>query len=181
MTKLLFYALLSSLSLLLSGCNSSKSHSDLTNYIAETKRRPSGQIEPLPIFKPHETFTYSAMRLRSPFEPPVVIQIQARSVGNQSHVKPDLNRPKEVLESFNFNDLSMVGSIEKAGVLWALIDAEGEIHRVSHGGYMGKNHGQIIALSDVKIDVVEIVADGAGGWLERPRTIELNKPIQTNN
>ena len=74
----------------------------------------------------------------------------------------------------------MVGSVEKAGVLWALIDADGGIYRVRRGSYMGKNHGQIVALSDVKVDVVEIVADNAGGWIERPRTIELNKPSQTD-
>ncbi len=181
MHKFIFYTLLASLPFVFSGCSPSKSHSDLVDYIAETKRRPSGQIEPLPVFKPYETFTYSAMRVRSPFEPPVAVQVQTRNIGNQSPVKPDLNRPKEVLENFNFNDLEMVGSIEKAGVLWALIDAEGKIHRVRNGSYMGKNFGQIVALSDVKVDVIEVVPDGAGGWLERPRTIELNKPDQINN
>ena len=181
MNKVLFYTLLASLTLIFSGCSPSTSHSDLEDYIAETKRRPSGQIEPLPVFKPYETFTYSAMRVRSPFEPPVVVQIQTRSVGNQSPVKPDLNRPREVLESFSFNELAMVGSIEKAGVLWGLIDAEGEIHKVRSGSYMGKNHGRIVALNNMKIDVIEVVPDGAGGWLERPRTIEINKPEQTNN
>jgi type IV pilus assembly protein PilP len=175
MARSLFYILLPSLPFIFSGCNFQASDTDLTDYIAETKRRPSGQIEPLPLFKPYETFAYSAMRIRSPFELPVVVKIQARSVGNQSIVKPDVNRPREVLESFNFNELSMVGSIEKEGTTWVLIDAGGEIHRVRNGNYMGKNHGKIIALNDVNIDVIEIVADGAGSWIERPRTIGLNK------
>ena len=175
MARLLFYTLLPSLPLLLGGCHFSTSHTDLVDYIAEIKRRPSGEIEPLPVFKPYETFAYSAMRIRSPFEPPVAVQIKTRSVGPQSLVEPDLNRPKEVLEDFNFNALAMVGSIEKAGDLWALIDAEGKIHRVRKGNYMGKNHGQIVELSEVKIDVIEIVADGAGGWIERPRTIKLHR------
>lgn len=176
MARFLFYLLLPSLPFVFSGCNFQASYPDLTDYIAETKRRPSGQIEPLPIFKPYETFSYSAMRVRSPFEPPIlVINIQNRSVGNQSLVKPDVNRPRELLENFNFNELAMVGSIKKEGITWVLIDAGGEIHRVRNGGYMGKNHGKITALNDENIDVVEIVADGAGGWLERPRTIGLNK------
>ena len=180
MYRLLPYVILLSSPFLFSACHFSASNADLVDYIAETKRRPSGQIEPLPVFKPYETFAYSAITERNPFEPPVAVQIQARSVGPQSTVKPDFNRPKQVLENFSFNELSMVGSVEKAGVLWALIDADGGIYRVRRGSYMGKNHGQIIALSDAKVDVVEIVADNAGGWIERPRTIELNKPSQTD-
>lgn len=161
---------------MLHGCGLPPSNSDLVDYIEETKRRPSGQIEPLPVFKPYETFTYSAMRIRSPFEPPVVVQIQSANNGStQSLIKPDLNRPKEVLEGFNFNELAMVGSIKKAGVLWGLIDADGVIHRVRNGSYIGKNHGQIIALSEIKIDVMEIIEDGAGGWLQRPRTLKLSQ------
>ncbi|MEJ2755668.1 MAG: pilus assembly protein PilP, partial [Gammaproteobacteria bacterium] len=39
--------------------------------------------------------------------------------------------------------------------------------------YMGRNHGKILHVSPGKIDLVELVPDGQGGWVERPRTMTL--------
>lgn len=38
---------------------------------------------------------------------------------------------------------------------------------------MGDQWGQIESIEDARIDITEIVSDGAGGWLRRPRTVEL--------
>jgi type IV pilus assembly protein PilP len=38
---------------------------------------------------------------------------------------------------------------------------------------MGSQWGQIESIDDARIDITEIVSDGAGGWLRRPRSIEL--------
>jgi type IV pilus assembly protein PilP len=46
--------------LALAGCGQS-SQQDLIDFMEETKRRPKGQIEPLPTFSPYQPFTYSAM------------------------------------------------------------------------------------------------------------------------
>ncbi|GAB1261706.1 pilus assembly protein PilP [Aurantivibrio plasticivorans] len=148
---------------------------DLTDFINETKRRPKGQIEPLPTFTPYQAFTYSAARLRNPFEQ-IVEEQKNILVGGNSNVKPDFNRPKELLESFNFASLSMVGTIEKDNTLWALVDdGEGQIHMVKNGNYLGKNHGRIVASSNTKIDIIEIVTDGLDGWVERPRSLQLKE------
>lgn len=157
------------------GCSGRADHQDLKDYIAETKRRPKGQIEPLPSFRPYKAFTYSAMTLRSPFDPPV--EEKKRLVAaSSSNVKPDLSREREYLESFNLSGLSMVGTLEKDGILWALVtDAEGGVHRVTVGNYMGKNHGKIVAATGSQLELVEIVSDGLKGWLERPRTIKLQE------
>ncbi|MPT42782.1 MAG: hypothetical protein E2599_04395, partial [Klebsiella sp.] len=32
------------------------------------------------------------------------------------------------------------------------------------GDYLGRNHGKILVIDDSKIDVMEIVPDGEGGW-----------------
>jgi type IV pilus assembly protein PilP len=70
--------------------------------------------------------------------------------------------------------LSMVGTLAQDGQSWALIeDGERGVHRVQVGDYMGSSWGQIERISDTGIDITEIVSDGAGGWLRRPRTIEL--------
>jgi type IV pilus assembly protein PilP len=38
---------------------------------------------------------------------------------------------------------------------------------------MGQNHGRVTSISEYGINVVEIVPNGLGGWLERPRTLAL--------
>ncbi len=57
---------------------------------------------------------------------------------------------------------------------WALIeDPDGGVHRVQVGDYMGTSWGQIESINDARIDITEIVSDGSGGWLRRPRTVKL--------
>lgn len=172
-SRVFAYALLSVALLGLSACSGVGEHNDLKDYVLETKRRPQGQIEPLPKFRPYQSFSYSAVALRSPFERPVE-EGPATLVGSATNVRPDLSREKEFLESFNFASLSMVGTLEQGGTLWALInDGEGAIHRVTRGNFMGKNHGKIVDASRSRIDIVEIVPDGLDGWVERPRVLKL--------
>jgi type IV pilus assembly protein PilP len=49
------------------------------------------------------------------------------------------------------------------------------VHRVKVGDYLGRNHGRIVAIDEARVDVVEIVPDGEGGWLERPRSLALKE------
>src|SRR6187551_2361671 len=105
--------------LALAGCGPS-SQQDLVNFMEETKRRPKGQIEPLPTFSPYQPFTYSAMTLSSPFEKPIPIDESAAK--GASPVAPDLTREKEFLEGFNITSLKMVGTISKGRQLRAFSD-----------------------------------------------------------
>jgi type IV pilus assembly protein PilP len=68
----------------------------------------------------------------------------------------------------------MVGTLAKAGKLWALIDdGQGKVTPVTIGNYMGKNFGKIISTEKLQLEIMEIVADGSNGWVERPRIIKL--------
>lgn len=157
---------------MLSAC-SGGNHQDLKDFIAETKRRPAGTIEPLPPFVPYQSFSYSAMTERSPFDPPVE-DLNQLVLGKKSNIKPDLSREKEFLEGFNIASLNMVGTLEQGGTLWVLInDGEGGIHRVKQGNFLGKNYGRIVATSSRQIDIIEIVPNGADGWVERPKVLQI--------
>jgi type IV pilus assembly protein PilP len=50
---------------------------------------------------------------------------------------------------------------------------DGLVHRVAVGNHMGQNYGRIVAISDSEIQLVEIISDGLGGYLERPAAIAL--------
>jgi type IV pilus assembly protein PilP len=89
-------------------------------------------------------------------------------------VEPDENRKKEYLEGFNFSSFSLVGVLDQGGITWSLVDdGDGGVHRITIGNYVGKNHGRITSVSDTRMEVLEIVPDGKGGWVERPRTLAL--------
>jgi type IV pilus assembly protein PilP len=171
MRPILLLAELFVLVLLLSACSSSSDQKDLQDFMAETKRRPQGQIDPLPPFKPYQPFSYSAMTLRSPFERPAPVEKETK--GGRT-VEPDLTREKEYLEGFNIVSLSMVGTLAKGGKLWALIDdGQGKVTPVTIGNYIGKSFGKIISTDKTQLEVMEIIADGSNGWVERPRIIKL--------
>ena len=171
MKRFLLLAELSLVVLTISGCSSSSDQQDLRDFMAETKRRPQGQIDPLPAFKPYQPFAYSAMTLRSPFDRPAPIDSSTK--GGRT-VEPDMNREREYLENFNVTSLKMVGTLRKAGKLWALIDdGQGGVKSVTVGNYMGKNFGKIITTEQSQLEIMEIVADGSSGWVERPRIIKL--------
>ena len=159
--------------LALSACGSDMD--DLRAYIDEVKARPGGRIEPLPQIKPTPTFVYTADEsgARSPFVPDTP---QARVSENPDAVRgPDPNRPREFLEQFPLDTLRMVGTLEAQGSAFGLIQtADGLIHRVSEGNHLGQNYGRITIITDSEIQLVEIISDGIGGYLERPAAVALS-------
>jgi type IV pilus assembly protein PilP len=146
---------------------------DLDAYINDVKARPGGRIEPLPEITPYESFEYVAdiEGLRSPFAPdtPQVAQ------GPGGGVRPDTERSREFLEQFPLDSLRMVGTLDLGGTNYGLIqDSEGLIHRVVPGNYIGQNDGRIVGITESEIQVVEIISDGIGGYLEREAAVGLD-------
>ncbi len=173
MNRILLFVKIILFTLVVSSCSSSSEQKDLTDFMDETRRRPQGQIEPLPAFKPYQSFAYAAMTMRSPFDRPT--PIDSISKGGRT-VEPDMNREHEYLETFNIASLKMVGTFAKNGRLWSLIDdGQGKVTPVTVGNYMGKNYGKIISTEKAQLEIMEIVADGSSGWVERPRIIKLEE------
>lgn len=158
----------------LAGCDANKDFADLTAFMDGVRARPVGTIEPLPKFRAYETFTYEAASLRSPFQPPVKIDLQNRQRGSRL-IAPDENRVKQFLEGFNIETFEMVGTLGNGSGTFALLRGEGGVYRVKVGDYLGRNNGRIVSVSEGQVDVIEIVPDGEGAWLERPRVISLKE------
>jgi type IV pilus assembly protein PilP len=158
----------------LAGCTSGDQYADIRAFMSDVEAKPKGQIAPLPEFEPYQPFTYGAANRRSPFEPPVVVPVKNEEQRRNIGVKPPKNHVKQYLERFSLASLSMVGTLQQDNSTWALIeDNTGGVHRVQVGDFMGSQWGQIESIDDSRIDITEIVSDGASGWLRRPRTIEL--------
>lgn len=153
---------------------------DLEEFIAQTSAKPKGRITPLPEFKPYSAFIYSASALRSPFESPVAFEELSNRVDDTVEA-PDQGRTKEALERYNLNELSLVGTLSKDidGKLKALVKTQsGNVHLVEENQHMGKNHGRIVNISDSKIEIIEVVPNGSGGWISRPQTLGLNQSAE---
>lgn len=168
--------LLSTLCLLsLAGCSGDQQHADLDQKMADARNRPQGTIEPLPTYPPAERFNYSALALRSPFEPPVILTGEEKVSGNAVDA-PDASRRKEPLELVNYTLLNMVGTLSKGDSIWALInDGGGRVHRVRTGNYLGRNYGLITNIGAFEVEIMETVPDGKGEWINRPRTMAMDE------
>ena len=146
---------------------------DLDQYINEVKSRPGGRIDPLPEVKPYQGFTYvaDAEGVRSPFVPDTP---QVATSGKDGGIGPDPERSREFLEGFPLDTLSMVGTLYIGETMFGLVQtADGLIHRVVPGNYMGQNDGRITGISESEIELVEIISDGIGGYIERDASVGL--------
>jgi type IV pilus assembly protein PilP len=158
----------------LAGCDGDSQFDDLKQFMSDVRARPAGSIEPMPKFRPYEAFTYAASSLRSPFQPPIKVDLVNRQKGSHL-VQPDPTRVKQFLEGFNIEVFEMVGTISNPSGMFALMRGAGGVHRVKVGDYLGRNDGRIVAITDSAVQVMEIVPDGEGAWLERPRSIALKE------
>jgi type IV pilus assembly protein PilP len=138
--------------LLITACSSGDEYADIKAFMTEVDAKPKGRIAPLPEFASYEPFTYGTSNRRSPFEEPIVIPAKSAEQRRNIGVKPPQDHVKQFLERFNLSSLVMVGTLEQSGGSWALVQD---------------------GINDTRIDLTEIVTDGANGWLRRPRTLEL--------
>ena len=161
----------------LAGC--SDDMSDLRRFVEETKQRPGGRLEPLPEFQPYEGFAYVADGLRDPFRPQEGFALSEKDKAakqSKSELAPDLDRPKEPLEQFPLDSLTMVGTLGQGGQEWGLVKSpEGVIHRIQQGNYLGQNYGRITSVTSERIEVEEIVPDGQGDWMKREAALGLGE------
>lgn len=155
--------------LALAGC--SRGAEDLQARIDEIKTMRGAPLEPLPVMKTFEVFEYKSENLRDPFGV-AVEQALAQPVGP----RPDMNRPRESLEAFPLDSLEMVGTLGLTSDVTGLVkDPDGVIHRVRPDNYIGQSFGRIISIYEDRIELVELIPNGVGGWIERPASIALGE------
>lgn len=153
--------------LALAGCSSGD---DPRQWVAKEKAKKGAPLQPLPVVKTFETFLYKDQDLRDPFGLSAEEQEQNASSGPH----PDQNRPREPLESFPLDGLKMSGTLGLAKRMEGLVrDPDGVVHRVHIGNYLGQNFGRITAIAEERIDLVELIPNGSGGWMERQASIAL--------
>ena len=165
-THMFHTALLAATGLLATGCTGGQA--DLEKWVAEVKAKPAPPLDPLPVMQQFETFEYAAQNLRDPFS-------EAFTGGETGGLRPDPGRRKQTLEQFPLDSLDMVGTLGGRGNFVALVMAPDKVtYRVKPGDYMGQSDGRVTGVFEDRIELVELVPDGAGGWLERPAKMALD-------
>jgi type IV pilus assembly protein PilP len=163
------WLLLMPLALGLASCGGGQ-FDDLEKFVKDSGQGMRGKVEPLPEVKPYEPFVYSAFEIPDPFKPRKLQP--AKGGANQ----PDLNRPKETLESYPLEGLKMVGTLQQNKATYALIKTpDNALYRVKPGNYMGQNFGLITKITDTEITLKEIVQDSAGDWTEKMSALPLQE------
>ncbi|WP_456447565.1 pilus assembly protein PilP [Thiolapillus sp.] len=168
------YLIPSLMILFLAGC-ANQDMSDLRSYVEEVKSRPPTPIEPIPQIQQAETYLYVGGDRRNPFVPTEdTSEVMVADAGTGP--RPDPNRRKEELESYPLDSLKMVGTLDQNKAVWALVQSpDGTIHRVKTGNYLGQNDGRIISIEEEKVNVVELIPNGSGGYLERQASLTLGE------
>jgi type IV pilus assembly protein PilP len=158
--------ILPAVAVLIASCSSEMD--ELRQFVKDSEKGLPRKIDPLPAVKPFEPFTYEGFDLADPFKPR---KITSKEGGGG--LAPDLNRRKEPLEAFPLEQLKMVGTLQQAKDMYAIVRADKTLYRVRKGNYMGQNFGLITDITDAEIKLKEIVQDSAGDWAERQSVLPL--------
>ena len=158
---------------MLSGCNGGTE--DLEEYFTAQRSIPAAPIDPIPEVKPYLRYVYPEHE-KDPFDAAMLAPNTVREQIVDNGISIDTTRVPEFLEGFPLDSLKMVGTVEKDNTLWALVKIpDGAVQTVKSGNYLGHNYGKIVNISDVKMDMLETVSNGLGGFKEREISIALNQ------
>jgi len=161
--------------LLLAGCGASDVR-EVQDWMAQVKKDTRVSVKPIAEPKTFLPFAYTARESLDPFTPNKLLAELARAAANNNDkLKPDMNRRRELLENYPLDTLSMVGTIEKSGVSYALIQLDRQVYQVKTGQRIGQNFGTVVAVSDGAVNIKEVVQDAGGEWVERLAKLELQE------
>ena len=149
---------------------------DLRAYKQEVLARPGKRPTELPPIEPYVVYTYQSKNAKDPFEPfyrETTGTVKQKQAGGNG-IQPNLDRNREELESYALDSLRMMGTLQREEEVWGIVRSpDAVIHRIQVGNYIGHNHGKIIHISEDGIELVEIIPDGQGGWVEREASLAL--------
>ena len=164
---------------LLTGCSGSD-QAEINSWMAGVKAETRVSVEPISEPKTFIPFAYGVRDETDPFDENKLLAELARSANaTPNPLKPDDTRRKEYLETFPLDAMAMVGTINKAGIAYGLVQIDRAVHQVRKGQRVGQNHGQIVDVAETAINVKEVVQDAGGEWIERMTKLELQESKET--
>lgn len=149
---------------------------ELRQWMADTRKEMRPVTPKVSEPKTFEPFTYRNPGEIDPFDPAKIANaLRKLSSRSGSGLAPDLSRRKEPLESFPLDTITMVGTLQRANLRYALLRADGLIYQVKVGNYVGQNFGIVTAIGEGTVTLKEVVQDAAGEWVDRVTTLQLQE------
>ena len=158
----------------LSGCGD-VGVTEIKEWMNDVRAHTKVSIPPLSPPKTFTPFAYAGKGAVDPYNPTKLAVAFAKLQSNSTGLKPDLDRRREPLENYPIDTLKMVGTLQKPGLSYALIEADRTVYQVKVGNYMGQNFGLVTRISETAVDLKEIVQDASGEWVERKAKLELQE------
>lgn len=159
---------------LLAAC--SADHDELRQWMEQQRREIKPSVTALQPPKKFDPEPYSQSQAVEPFSgQKLSVALKQEARAPNSLLARQLNRRKEPLEAYPLDSMVMVGSVTKQGQPYALLRVDALLYQVKVGDHIGQNYGQIKAISETEITLVETVQDAAGEWIERPATLQLQE------
>lgn len=152
----------------LTACTST--YEDLNKWMSDTRQEAKSHIIPFeaPTVTPPKAYVppnYTGMNA-----------FDSRRLNNILKGKnaPNLNRPKETLETFSLENLKYVGSLSKGNKVQGFVEAENHVYTVFPGNYIGQNYGRIQSITPDKLILTELIEDSYGNWVYRNAELPLS-------
>lgn len=167
--------------LALAGCEQG-SHQELQQWMSEVQRNTKVHVDPVETPKKFSPFVYEATELVDPFHPDKLEVVYAKrksASSSDSGIKaPDMNRRREVLESYPLDTIKMVGTLKNQGSTFAVLQINENVHHAKVGNYIGMNFGVVTQITEAEIAIKEVIQDASGEWVERDVKLELQEAQQ---
>ncbi|WP_434779685.1 pilus assembly protein PilP [Neisseria sp. Ec49-e6-T10] len=156
-------------SVVLVGCGAE--HDDLRSWVATTRSEATAPAQELAVVVPYTPYNHKVSTKLNAFD------VRRLTLARQTNTAsaPDLDRPKEALESFDLSEVAMVGAMEKQGVIQALVKVSGRVYAVGIGNYMGQDFGKVTAITSDGLTLEEKVEDTDGNWITRETQVSLTE------
>ncbi|MGQ0595759.1 pilus assembly protein PilP [Aquabacterium sp.] len=149
---------------------------ELQAWMDQQRHEVQPSVQPLSPPQKFNPQAYAGMDGVEPFSTQKLTgALKQEAAQPNSAVAAELSRRKEPLEAFPLDSMSMVGSVSRKGVPYALLKVDNLLYQVKVGEYLGQNYGKIMKITETEITLREIVQDAAGEWIERPTTLQLQE------
>ncbi|SDY05601.1 type IV pilus assembly protein PilP [Collimonas sp. OK242] len=158
----------------LSGCGDS-GVPELKEWMADVKSHTKVGIPKLTEPKKFIPFTYASATSVDPYNPNKLLVALAKLRGNSTGLKPNLDRRRETLENYPLDTIKMVGTLQKVGLSYGLLQVDKTVFQAKVGNYVGQNFGMVTKITESEVILKEIVQDASGEWVEREAKLALQE------
>lgn len=178
--------LMMTVSIFLNACHAPQVN-DLEAFIVALQSTPESTPVSPQVSTPVETLSslplraeltqvhYYGEQYRNPFEAGLT-QLELQSNHRLACEKPDLQRRHHALANFALDQLTFTGTITTANSsdIALVISADGQLHRVAEGDYIGANYGHVSALDRKQLTIREWLRNADGCWQQHNVELHLS-------